>query len=166
MAQERIPVTPEGYRRLEEELKRLKTIERPRVIKEIAEARAHGDLSENAEYAAAKEKQSFIEGRILELEAKLALCEVISLKGDHLERVVFGAFVELRDLDEGGIVRYRIVGEDEANPREGLISIRSPLARALVGKKVGDEAEVKTPGGEKVYEIVAIRAQSEGELEL
>jgi transcription elongation factor GreA len=158
MVTERIPVTPEGYKRMEEELKRLKTSERPRIIKEIAEARAHGDLSENAEYVAAKEKQSFIEGRIMELEAKLAMCEIIELK-EEVDRVVFGAYVLLRDLDHGEKVRYRIVGEDEANPREGLISIRSPLARALVGKRVGEEVEVRTPGGEKVYEIVAISAK-------
>jgi transcription elongation factor GreA len=158
MAKERIPVTREGYLRLEEELRRLKTVERPKIIKEIAEARAHGDLSENAEYVAAKEKQSFIEGRIMELEAKLAMCEIIELK-EEVDRVVFGAYVLLKDLDDGQVVRYRIVGEDEANPREGLISIRSPLARALVGKRVGEEVEVRTPGGEKVYEVISISSK-------
>ena len=146
-------MTAEGHAALDAELKHLKTVERPAVIAAIAEARAHGDLSENAEYHAAKEKQSFIEGRVAELEDKLARAEVIDvtkLKGD---KIVFGATVTLIDVDTEKEATYRIVGEDEADIAKGKVSITSPIARALIGKSVGDEAEVAAPGGARVYEI-------------
>jgi transcription elongation factor GreA len=146
-------MTAEGHAALDAELKHLKSVERPAVIAAIAEAREHGDLSENAEYHAAKEKQSFIEGRVAELEDKLARAEVIDvtkLKGD---KVVFGATVTLIDADTEKEVTYRIVGEDEADIAKGKVSIQSPIARALIGKTVGDEAEVAAPGGARVYEI-------------
>jgi len=146
-------MTAEGHAALDAELKHLKSVERPAVIAAIAEAREHGDLSENAEYHAAKEKQSFIEGRVAELEDKLARAEVIDvtkLKGD---KVVFGATVTLIDADTEKEVTYRIVGEDEADISKGKVSIQSPIARALIGKTVGDEAEVAAPGGARVYEI-------------
>ncbi|MCH2456730.1 transcription elongation factor GreA [Henriciella marina] len=150
---QRTPMTAEGHAALDAELKHLKSVERPAVIAAIAEAREHGDLSENAEYHAAKEKQSFIEGRVAELEDKLARAEVIDvtkLKGD---KVVFGATVTLIDADTEKEVTYRIVGEDEADISKGKVSIQSPIARALIGKTVGDEAEVAAPGGARVYEI-------------
>ncbi|QYJ01138.1 transcription elongation factor GreA [Henriciella algicola] len=150
---QRTPMTAEGHAALDAELKHLKSVERPAVIAAIAEAREHGDLSENAEYHAAKEKQSFIEGRVAELEDKLARAEVIDvtkLKGD---KVVFGATVTLIDADTEKEVTYRIVGEDEADIAKGKVSIQSPIARALIGKTVGDEAEVAAPGGARVYEI-------------
>ncbi len=146
-------MTAEGHAALDAELKHLKSVERPAVIQAISEAREHGDLSENAEYHAAKEKQSFIEGRVAELEDKLARAEVIDvtkLKGD---KVVFGATVTLIDADTEKEVTYRIVGEDEADIAKGKVSIQSPIARALIGKTVGDEAEVAAPGGARVYEI-------------
>ena len=146
-------MTAEGHAALDAELKHLKSVERPAVIAAIAEAREHGDLSENAEYHAAKEKQSFIEGRVAELEDKLARAEVIDvtkLKGD---KVVFGATVTLIDADTEKEVTYRIVGEDEADIAKGKVSIQSPIARALIGKTIGDEAEVAAPGGARVYEI-------------
>ena len=146
-------MTAEGHAALDAELKHLKSVERPAVIAAIAEAREHGALSENAEYHAAKEKQSFIEGRVAELEDKLARAEVIDvtkLKGD---KVVFGATVTLIDADTEKEVTYRIVGEDEADISKGKVSIQSPIARALIGKTVGDEAEVAAPGGARVYEI-------------
>jgi transcription elongation factor GreA len=154
----RIPITPEGYQKLLEELKRLKNIERPKIIKEIAEARSHGDLSENAEYVAAKEKQGFIEGRIRELESKLALCEIIEIQENTPDRVVFGCVVVVEDMDDGKLLEFRIVGEEEADPRQGWISIQSPLGRALVGKEAGEEVEVRTPKGERVLRIVEIRS--------
>ena len=149
-------MTAEGHAALDAELKHLKSVERPAVIAAIAEAREHGDLSENAEYHAAKEKQSFIEGRVAELEDKLARAEVIDvtkLKGD---KVVFGATVTLIDADTEKEVTYRIVGEDEADISKGKVSIQSPIARALIGKTIGDVVEVATPGGGKSYEIVKV----------
>lgn len=148
-------MTPRGYAALDAELKTLKTVERPAIIAAIAEAREHGDLSENAEYHSAREKQSFIEGRIKELEGLISLAQVIdpkSLSG----AVKFGATVELVDEDTEEEKRYQIVGEAEANIEKGLLNINSPLARALIGKEEGDSVEVKTPGGSKDYEIVKI----------
>jgi transcription elongation factor GreA len=153
-----VPLTVRGAEKLKAELQRLKSVERHAVIQAIAEARAQGDLSENAEYEAAKDKQGFIEGRILELEGKLAAAQVIdpsTLDADG--RVVFGATVELEDEDSGADVTYQIVGDDEADLKLGLISISSPIARALIGKEVGDVAEVLAPGGVRSYEIVAVR---------
>ena len=153
-----IPVTTRGAQMLKEELHRLKTVERHAVVQAIAEARAQGDLSENAEYEAAKDKQGFIEGRILEIEGKLAAAQIIDPKTLNAEgRVVFGATVELEDEDAGTAVTYQIVGEDEADLKQGRISIGSPIARALIGKEVGAVAEVQAPGGVKSYEIVKIR---------
>ena len=153
-----IPLTRRGAEKLKEELHRLKSVDRHAVIQAIAEARAQGDLSENAEYEAAKDKQGFIEGRILEIEAKLAAAQIIdpsSLNADG--RVVFGATVELEDEASGSSVTYQIVGDDEADLKQGLISISSPIARALIGKEAGDIAEVQAPGGVKSYEIIKIR---------
>lgn len=153
---EKIPLTRQGYEKLEEELKRLKSVDRPEIIAAIAEARAHGDLSENAEYHSAKEKQSFIEGRIKELEGVLSLAEVIDpakLSGP----IKFGATVTLVDEDSEEERTYQIVGEYEADIEGGRLNIRSPLARALIGKGVGDSVEVRTPGGEKSYEVIAVR---------
>jgi transcription elongation factor GreA len=153
-----IPLTRRGSDKLKEELQRLKTIERHAVIQAIAEARAQGDLSENAEYEAAKDKQGFIEGRILEIEGKLAAAQVIdpaTLDADG--RVVFGSTVELEDEASGTRVTYQIVGDDEADLKLGLISISSPIARALIGKEAGDVAEVNAPGGLKSYEIIGVR---------
>jgi transcription elongation factor GreA len=153
-----IPLTRRGAEKLKEELHRLKTVERHAVIQAIAEARAQGDLSENAEYDAAKDKQGFIEGRILELEAKLAAAQVIDPATLQAEgRVVFGATVDLEDEDSGAKVTYQIVGDDEADLKLGLISISSPIARALIGKSEGDVADVQAPGGVRSYEIVAVR---------
>jgi transcription elongation factor GreA len=154
----RAPLTKRGEEKLRAELKRLKTEDRPRVIVAIAEARAHGDLSENAEYAAAREQQSFIEGRIKELESHLSNSEIIDVVSlPPGERVVFGATVELEPEDGGKKVIYQIVGDAEADIRAGLISVSSPIARALVGKNVGDEVEVVAPNGARGYEIVAVR---------
>jgi transcription elongation factor GreA len=153
-----IPLTQRGADKLRDELQRLKTVERHAVIRAIAEARAQGDLSENAEYDAAKDKQGFIEGRIKELEGKLAAAQVIdpaTLDADG--RVVFGATVDLEDEDTGAAVTYQIVGDDEADLKLGLISISSPIARALIGKSPGDVAEVQAPGGVRSYEIVGVR---------
>ncbi|MCX7672210.1 MAG: transcription elongation factor GreA [Thiobacillaceae bacterium] len=153
----RYPLTVTGAQKLRDELHRLKTVERPAVIAAIAEARSHGDLSENAEYDAAKERQGFIEGRIKELEAKLANAQIIDPR--HLDadgRVVFGATVELIDAETGETVRYQIVGEDEADIKEGKISVSSPIARALIGKYAGDVADVQAPGGVRHYEIVDV----------
>ncbi|HET9820828.1 MAG TPA: transcription elongation factor GreA [Burkholderiaceae bacterium] len=153
-----VPLTVRGAEKLKAELHRLKTVERHAVIQAIAEARAQGDLSENAEYDAAKDKQGFIEGRILELESKLAAAQIIDPKAlDADGRVVFGATVELEDEDSGQGVTYQIVGDDEADLKLGLISISSPIARALIGKEAGDVAEVQAPGGVRSYEIVAVR---------
>jgi transcription elongation factor GreA len=153
-----IPLTKRGAEQLRDELQRLKSVERPAVINSIAEARAQGDLSENAEYDAAKEKQGFIEGRIAELESKLAAAQIIDpsvLDADG--RVVFAATVDLEDLDSGDSVTYQIVGDDEADIDHGLISISSPIARALIGKTEGDVAEVQAPGGVREYEIISVR---------
>ena len=153
-----LPITKRGAEKLKEELHRLKTVDRPAVITAIAEARAQGDLSENAEYDAAKDKQGFIEGRILELEGKLAAAKVIDPKElDAGGRVVFGATVDLEDEDSGKAVTYQIVGDDEADLKLGLISVSSPIARALIGKEAGDVADVQAPGGVRSYEIVAVR---------
>ncbi len=147
------PVTVEGKLALEEELKRLLTVERPTVIQMIEEARAHGDLKENAEYAAAKEKQSFIEGRIQHINAVIAGAQVIDVKTLNYPHIVFGATVELEDTDSGTEVTYKIVGIDEADIQKNKISIASPIARALIGKKKGDEVKVVTPKGGVNYEI-------------
>ncbi|MFY8084435.1 MAG: transcription elongation factor GreA [Rubrivivax sp.] len=153
-----IPLTRRGADKLKEELHRLKTVDRHAVIQAIAEARAQGDLSENAEYDAAKDKQGFIEGRILEIEGKLAAAQVIDPATLHAEgRVVFGATVDLEEEATGARVTYQIVGDDEADLKLGLISISSPIARALIGKGEGDVADVRAPGGIKSYEIMAVR---------
>jgi len=152
------PLTARGAKKLREELDRLKSVERPQVIEAIAEARGHGDLKENAEYHAAREQQGFIEGRIKELEGKLSNAEIIdvaSLAGRS--KVVFGATVELLDLESEDEVTYQIVGDGEADIGQGLISVSSPIARALIGKEEGDVAEVQAPGGQREYEIVAVR---------
>jgi len=153
-----VPLTKRGAERLREELHRLKTVERHAVIQAIAEARAQGDLSENAEYDAAKDRQGFIEGRILEIEGKLAAAQVIdpsALEADG--RVVFGATVYLEDEVSGAKVTYQIVGDDEADLKLGLISVSSPIARALIGKEAGDVAEVQAPGGLRSYEVIEVR---------
>lgn len=154
----RSPVTLAGAERLRSELKRLKSEDRPNIIRAIAEARSHGDLSENAEYHAAREQQSFIEGRINEIEKRLANAEVIDVaRLPPANRVVFGATVDLEDQDDGSRITYQIVGEDEADIRRGLISVSSPIARALVGKSKGDLIEVDVPAGQRSYEIIAVR---------
>ena len=154
----RSPITVRGAERLRAELRRLKSEERPAVIKAIAEARGHGDLSENAEYHAAREHQGFIEGRIKEIEHRLAHTEIIDVsKLPQTGKVVFGTTVELEGADGGVRVTYQIVGEDEADIRQGLIAVTSPIARALVGKEEGDTVEVQAPGGARSYEIVKVR---------
>jgi transcription elongation factor GreA len=153
-----IPLTRRGADKLKEELHRLKSVERHAVIQAIAEARAQGDLSENAEYDAAKDKQGFIEGRILEIEAKLSAAQIIDPSSlDAGGRVVFGSTVDLEDEESGSRVTYQIVGDDEADLKLGLVSISSPIARALIGKSEGDIAEVRAPGGVRSYEIVLVR---------
>lgn len=153
-----IPITKRGAEKLKEELHRLKTVDRPWVINAIAEARAQGDLSENAEYDAAKDRQGFIEGRIAEIEGKLSAAQIIDpAQLDAGGRVVFGATVELEDEDSGTAVTYQIVGEDEADLKQGLVNISSPIARALIGKEEGDVAEVQAPGGTRRFEIVSVR---------
>ena len=154
----KVPMTIEGAERLKTELHRLRTIERPSVIPAIAEARSHGDLSENADYDAAKERQGFIEGRISEVESKLANAQVIdpaSIDADG--RVVFGATVDLEDAESGDTVTYQIVGDDEADIKHGKISVSSPIARALIGKSEGDTADVQAPGGVRSYDVLAVR---------
>jgi transcription elongation factor GreA len=152
-----IPITTRGAAKLKAELHKLKTVDRPAVINAIAEARAQGDLSENAEYDAAKDRQGFIEGRIQEVESKLSAAQIIDPSAvDAGGKVVFGATVELEDEASGDLVKYQIVGEDEADLKLGLINISSPIARALIGKEEGDTAEVQAPGGIKRYEIVAV----------
>ncbi len=154
----RTPMTLRGAEALRVELKRLKSQDRPNIIKAIAEARGHGDLSENAEYHAAREQQGFVEGRIKEIEGKLANAEVIEPgKLTNTGRVMFGALVELEDQDNGERVIYQVVGEDEADIRAGRISVGSPIARALVGKSCGEVVEVAAPGGTRSYEILAVR---------
>lgn len=153
-----IPVTKRGAEMLKQELARLKSVDRPAVIQAIAEARAQGDLSENAEYDAAKDRQGFIEGRIAEIESKLAAAQIIDPATLNAEgRVVFGATVELEDESTGDAVVYQIVGEDEADLKLGLINVSSPIARALIGKEEGDTVEVVAPGGSRRYEIVAVK---------
>ena len=151
-------MTIEGAARLKAELHRLKTVERPAVIEALAEARSHGDLSENADYDAAKDRQGFIEGRISEVESKLAHAQVINPADIEADgRVVFGSTVEVEDLDSGDRNAYQIVGDDEADIKAGKISVNSPIARALIGKTEGDTAEVQAPGGLRSYEVLAVR---------
>ena len=158
MAVTQIPVTVKGAALLKEELYRLRSVERPYIIQAIAEARAQGDLSENAEYEAAKERQSFIEGRINEVEAKLSNAMIIDPTTLHADgRCVFGSTVRIEDLDSGSIITYQIVGDDEADIKNGKISISSPIARGLIGKSEGDVAEVLAPGGVKEYEILDVQ---------
>jgi len=155
---EKVPMTAEGYSALEAELKTLKTEERPTVIAAIAEARSHGDLSENAEYHAAREQQGFIEGRIQEIEFKLGNAEIIDVASmPKTGKVIFGATVDLEDEDTGAKVTYQVVGEDEADIRANRISFGSPIARALIGKEQGDVVEVAAPGGTRSFEIIAVR---------
>ncbi|MEX3583507.1 MAG: transcription elongation factor GreA [Burkholderia sp.] len=152
-----IPLTKRGAEQLRSELQRLKSVERPAVINAIVEARAQGDLSENAEYDAAKEKQGFIEGRVAEIESKLSAAQVIDPSVIDAEgRVVFAATVELEDLESGDTVKYQIVGDDEADIAHGLISVSSPIARALIGKSEGDVAAVQAPSGVREYEIISV----------
>jgi len=154
----KIPVTVKGAELLKTELQRLRGVDRPSVIQAIAEARAQGDLSENADYDAAKERQSFIEGRIAELEAKISNMQIIdpaTLDADG--RCVFGATVEMEDMDSGGVITYQIVGDDESDIKGGKISVSSPIARALIGKSAGDIAEVMAPGGLRSYEILDVQ---------
>jgi transcription elongation factor GreA len=153
----KVPMTPDGHARLSAELKRLKTVERPAVIKAIAAAREHGDLSENAEYHAARERQGFIEGRVMELEDKLSRAEVIDLRNQSGSRVMFGAKVKLIDEDTDEKTDYQIVGPDEADIQSGLLSIQSPLAQAILGKEAGDSVEVTTPRGVRYFEIIEVR---------
>ena len=154
----KVPLTKRGAEKLREELQRLKTVDRPRIIAAIAEARAHGDLKENAEYHAAREQQSFAEGRIKEIDGKLSNATIIDVTElDAGGKVVFGATVLISDEDSGEEVTYQIVGEDEADIKEGRISFGSPIARALIGKEEGDVVSVVTPGGEKSFEIVEVR---------
>jgi transcription elongation factor GreA len=154
----KVPLTVTGAERLRGELHRLKTVERPAVIAAIAEARAHGDLSENAEYDAAKERQGFVEGRIQEVEGKLSNAQIIDPKLlDADGRCVFGATVEIEDQDSGDAVTYQIVGEDEADIKAGKLSVASPMARALIGKYAGDIAQVQAPGGIREFEIIDVR---------
>jgi len=153
-----IPLTKRGAEKLKDELQRLKSVERHAAIQAIAEARSHGDLSENAEYEAAKDKQGFIEGRISEIESKLAAAQIIDPAAlDAGGKVVFGSTVDLEEESSGAKVTYQIVGDDEADLKHGLISISSPIARALIGKEAGDVADVQAPGGLKSYEIVDVR---------
>jgi transcription elongation factor GreA len=153
---DRLPMTSEGYSRLQEEAKRLKSIERPAIIRAIAEARTHGDLSENAEYHAARERQSFVEGRLMELEDRIARAEVIDTSKLSGSLIKFGATVTLADEETDEEQTFRIVGEDEADVKGGRLSVASPLARALIGKGKGDSVEVSTPRGAKSYEVVTV----------
>jgi transcription elongation factor GreA len=153
---EKVPMTAEGYHALDEELKRLKTVERPAVIAAIGEARAHGDLSENAEYHAAKDRQGWIEGQIAEIEDKMARAQVIDVSKLSGKQVKFGATVSVIDEDTDEKARYQIVGEHEANVKAGKVSITSPIARAMIGKESGETVEVNTPSGVKAYEITKV----------
>ncbi len=154
----KVPLTVAGAEKLRSELQHLKSVERPKVIQAIAEARAHGDLKENAEYHAAKEQQGFIEGRISELENKLSNAQIIDVKSLNAEgRIVFGATVDVIEEESGAEATYQIVGDEEADIKLGLVSVNAPIARALIGKEEGDIVEVQAPGGIKEYEIVAIR---------
>jgi len=156
MAIEKIPMTAEGFHRLQNELQHLKLVERPSIIQAISEARLHGDLSENAEYHTARERQGFIEGRIAELENKLPRVEVIQVSKLTGHRIVFGATVTLVDVDNNRESVYQIVGDDESNIDQGLLAISAPLARGLIGKSEGDDVEVVTPNGSKAYEILKV----------
>jgi len=154
----KVPITVKGAEKLREELVNLKNVVRPRITAAIAEARAHGDLKENAEYHAAREQQSFAEGRLKEIEAKLSNCQIIDVtKVNANGKVVFGSTVELEEVDTGTFVTYQIVGEDEADIKQGRINITSPIARALIGKMEGDGVVVKAPGGDKEYEVVSVK---------
>ncbi|MBW2512762.1 MAG: transcription elongation factor GreA [Deltaproteobacteria bacterium] len=152
-----VPMTPEGYQRLQEELKHLIRVERPRVVQDIAEARDHGDLSENAEYDAAKERQGFVEGRIAEINGKMARAQVIDVSTIDTDKVVFGATVTVYDDESESESTYRIVGEDESDIKQGLISISSPVAKALIGHRINDEVQIKVPSGIRIYEIIDIK---------
>jgi len=154
---QKVPMTAAGYQRLQEELKHLKQVERPAVIRAIAEAREHGDLSENAEYHAARERQSFIEGRVLEIEDRLSRAEIIDVTKLSGDSVKFGATVTLADEDTDEESTYQLVGQDEADVKEGRLSISAPLSRSLIGKSVGDVVEVTTPNGSKSYEIIQVQ---------
>jgi transcription elongation factor GreA len=153
---ERVPITREGYEALKKELERLKRVERPENIKAIEEARAHGDLSENAEFAAAKERQGFIEGRIAELQYKLGNADIIDPDRLNKDKAVFGSKVLLENIDTGEEVEYQLVGTDESDIEKGRISVSSPLGQAILGKKPGDELTFQVPGGKRVYELVEI----------
>lgn len=152
-----VPMTPEGYQRLQEELKHLIRVERRRVVQDIAEARDHGDLSENAEYDAAKERQGFVEGRIAEINSKMARAQVIDVATIDTDKVVFGATVTVYDDESESESTYRIVGEDESDIKQGLISVSSPVAKALIGHRVDDEVQIKVPSGIRIYEIIDIK---------
>lgn len=157
MSIERVPMTPNGHKKLQEELHRLKTIERPEVIKSIEYARSLGDLSENAEYETAKNRQSFVEGRIQELDSKLSRAEIIDpAKLTNKDRVTFGLHVKLEDLDTGEAVTYQLVGPDESEPENGMISITSPIGRALIGKQIDDDVVVQAPGGVREFVVLDI----------
>jgi transcription elongation factor GreA len=153
---ERIPVTPEGYEAIRRDLEKLKRVDRPENIRAIEEARSHGDLSENAEYAAAKDRQGFIEGRIIELEYKLACLEIIHPQNQPKDRAVFGSRVVLENLETGQDVEYQLVGPDESDVENGRISVASPLGRAILGRRPGDELVIEVPGGKRAYELVEI----------
>ena len=154
----KVPLTVRGAETLRNELNELKTVKRPAVIAAIAEARAHGDLKENAEYHAAREQQGFIEGRIKEIDAKLSHAQIIDVTSVNAEgRVIFGATIDVIDLESDEELTYQIVGEDEADIQQGLISVNSPIARGLIGKEEGDVAEIKTPGGQREFEILEVR---------
>jgi transcription elongation factor GreA len=157
MTMAQVPMTVAGKKKLDEELKHLKTVERPKVIQAISEARAHGDLSENAEYDAAKEKQSFIEGRIAELEDKLARAQVLDPREIRSDKILFGATIQVRDENSEEVKSFRIVGTDEADVKSGSLSIESPIARQLLNKTVGDSVTVRVPKGEIEYEILSIK---------
>lgn len=153
---ERVPITIEGYETLKKELEHLRKVERPKNIKAIEEARSHGDLSENAEYEAAKDRQAFIGARLNELEDKLARAEIIDPDTMPKDRAIFSSLVVLENIDTGENVEYRLVGPDESNIEQGLISVSSPLGKAIIGKKPGDEINLQTPGGKRSYELVEI----------
>mgnify|MGYP006304098101 FL=1 len=153
---ERVPITRDGYEALKKELERLKSVERPQNIQAIEEARGHGDLSENAEFEAAKERQSFIEGRVGELEFKLASADIIDPGTLPKDRAVFGSRVLVENIDTGENLEYQLVGPDESDIGKGKISVASPLGRSLIGKKIGDEITIQVPGGKRVYELVEI----------
>jgi transcription elongation factor GreA len=154
---ERIPITKQGYEELKKELENLKTVERPRNIQAIEEARAHGDLSENAEFEAAKDRQGFLEGRIQDLEYKLSNADIIDPSSGPKHQAVFGCTVVLENIDTGMDVTYQLVGPEESNVDKGRISVSSPLGRAIIGKKTGDEVTLEVPGGRRAYELVEIR---------